>query len=162
VAFVLSSLPADAAVATLGAEYLLPLHAWRVLFLLCGAAVVIAIGYIWLRMPKSEMWHAQCAGRPVLADLLSPNLLHITLLGSSTLALERFPTYIRATGLGFCFNIGRGISALAPLALSWASPVFGFTLGIVLCGCLLLLSAAVVGLLPKEPGKQGTQLINTR
>ncbi|MGN5478581.1 MFS transporter [Cupriavidus basilensis] len=95
-AFVLSSFSAGATVAALAAAYLLPAHGWRVLFFLCGAAVVIAIGYVWLRVPESEVWLAQrfsgqspraSAGRVSLAALFAPGLLRITLLGTATSAL---------------------------------------------------------------------------
>ena len=39
---------------------------------------------------------------------------------------ELFPTQLRATGAGFCFNVGRGISAFAPLLLGSMSATFGF------------------------------------
>lgn len=267
-AFVLSSFSAGATVAALAAAYLLPAHGWRVLFFLCGAAVVIAIGYVWLRVPESEVWRAQrssgqsartSAGRASLAALFAPRLLRITLLGTATSALalsaywgastwlptflvkergldvttmasfvavlnvgmflgynvfglladrigkqraviaslvgsgltlpayafatdhatllvlgpvfaffmafaglvgsyfaELFPTHIRATGAGFCFNVGRGVSAFAPLALGWAATAFGFAPGIALCGGLFLLSAIVVALLPREIAEQDT------
>ncbi|XYI35799.1 MFS transporter [Cupriavidus oxalaticus] len=265
-AFVLSSFSAGAAVAALAAAWVLPLYGWRMLFLICGAAVVIAIVYVWLRVPESEVWRAQRsgtlsaktgAGSARLADLFAPGTLRTTLLGTATSALalsaywgastwlptflvrergldvatmasfvavlnvgmflgynafgvladrigkqraviaslvgsgltlpiytfvtdhvtllvlgpvfaffmafaglvgsyfaELFPTRIRATGAGFCFNVGRGISAFSPLALGWAATAFGFAPGIALCGALFLLSAAVVALLPRAASEQ--------
>ena len=66
---------------------------------------------------------------------------------------ELFPTELRATGAGFCFNIGRGVSALAPLLLGYLATSIGFAGGFVVCGVLFLLSAAVVTLLPKTQSK---------
>ncbi|MDQ0142080.1 MFS transporter [Cupriavidus necator] len=264
-AFVLSSFSAGAAVAALAAAWLLPTHGWRALFLICGAAAVIAIAYVWLCVPESEVWRQQRCGTPTsraraggasLAELFAPGLLRITLLGTAASALalsaywgastwlptflvkergldvatmarfvavlnvgmflgynvfgvladrigkqraviaslvgsgltlpvytlvtdhatllvlgplfaffmafaglvgayfaELFPTRIRATGAGFCFNVGRGISAFAPLALGSAAGASGFAPGIALCGALFLLSAAVVALLPRAAGQ---------
>ncbi|WP_454740281.1 hypothetical protein [Cupriavidus necator] len=67
---------------------------------------------------------------------------------------ELFPTCIRAKGAGFCFNVGRGMSAFSPLALGSAATAYGFATGIALCGGLLLLSAAVVALLPRAANVQ--------
>ncbi len=245
----------------MAAAWLLPTHGWRMLFLICGAAVVIAIVYVWLRVPESEVWRQQRSGAPSLrasagggrlAELFAPGMLRVTLLGTATSALalsaywgastwlptflvrergldvatmarflavlnlgmflgynvfgmladrigkqraviaslvgsgltlpvyavvsdhatllvlgplfaffmafaglvgsyfaELFPTRIRATGAGFCFNVGRGISAFAPLALGSAATSYGFAPGIALCGGLFLLSAIVVALLPR-------------
>ncbi|VVM88514.1 Putative metabolite transport protein YjhB [Pseudomonas fluorescens] len=63
---------------------------------------------------------------------------------------EMFPTHLRATGTGFCFNVGRGISAFAPLALGSAATVLGFATSIALCGALFLLAAGVIALLPTD------------
>ncbi|MFM0116926.1 MFS transporter [Paraburkholderia nemoris] len=63
---------------------------------------------------------------------------------------EIFPTYIRATGAGFPFNVGRGISAVAPLLLGMVAKTFGFGISISLCGMLYVLAAIVVQLLPRN------------
>ena len=60
---------------------------------------------------------------------------------------ELFPTQLRATGAGFCFNVGRGISAFAPLLLGSMSATFGFGPSIA-CGGVFVIAAAVVLLLP--------------
>ncbi|AJG19394.1 MFS transporter [Cupriavidus basilensis] len=265
-AFVLSSFSVGATVAALAAAWLLPAYGWRMLFLVCGAAVGIAIVYVWLCVPESAVWRQQRArgaagearaGSGSLAELFAPGMLRITLLGTTTSALalsaywgastwlptflvrergldvatmasfvavlnvgmflgynvfgvladrigkqraviaslvgsglmlpvytavtdhtallalgpvfaffmafaglvgsyfsELFPTHIRATGAGFCFNVGRGISAFAPLALGSAATAFGFAPSIALCGGLFLLSAGVVTLLPRAVAGQ--------
>ncbi len=262
--FVLSAFSVGAALAAAAAAYFLPVHGWRVLFFVCGAAVSIAIVYVWLRVPESQAWLEQRQQRrshgagaaarvPGLAALFAPDLLRVTVLGTlaSALALaaywgastwlptflvkergldmgtmarfmallnigmfvgynafgliadrigkqravivslvgtglalplyiqatdrtvllwlgpafaffmafaglmgsyfaELFPTHLRATGSGFCFNVGRGISAFAPLALGSLSASLGFAMGIALCGGLFLVAAAVVALLPRD------------
>ena len=55
--FVLSSFSIGAAIAA-AAAYLLPAHGWRALFFVCGAAVVIAMVYVWRYVPESETWLA--------------------------------------------------------------------------------------------------------
>lgn len=266
--FVLSSFSVGAALAAAAAAYVLPAHGWRVLFFVCGAAVVIALAYVWLRVPESQAWLEQRRQRggqgpataavpgavaPGLAALFAPDLLRVTVLGTLTSALalaaywgastwlptflvkergldvgtmarfmallnvgmfvgynafgliadrigkqravilslvgtglalplyiqatdrtvllwlgpafaffmafaglmgsyfaELFPTQLRATGTGFCFNVGRGISAFAPLALGSLSASLGFAMGIALCGGLFLVAAVVVALLPRD------------
>ncbi|MDR0201954.1 MAG: MFS transporter [Delftia acidovorans] len=276
--FVLSSFSVGAALAAAAAAYVLPAHGWRVLFFVCGAAVVIALAYFWLRVPESQAWLEQRRQRgghgpataggsgaaapgavvpgavaPGLAALFAPDLLRVTVLGTLTSALalaaywgastwlptflvkergldvgtmarfmallnvgmfvgynafgliadrigkqravilslvgtglalplyiqatdhtvllwlgpafaffmafaglmgsyfaELFPTQLRATGTGFCFNVGRGISAFAPLALGSLSASLGFAMGIALCGGLFLVAAVVVALLPRD------------
>ncbi|QDQ95371.1 MFS transporter [Rhodococcus sp. WB9] len=71
---------------------------------------------------------------------------------------ELFPAHIRATGAGFCFNVGRGISALAPLILGSLAATVGFSSGFVVCGCFFLVAAVLMMALPstdtREPSRQ--------
>ena len=267
--FVLSSFSIGAAIASAAAAYLLPTHGWRVLFFVCGAAVIVAMVYVWLRVPESAAWlmqrEQQKAGtdpgtsagtapatKVGIGQLFSPELLRVTILGTlaSAIALaaywgastwlptflvkergldigtmarflallnigmfvgynvfglladrigkqkalilslvctgvglplyvqatdhtvllilgpmfaffmgfaglmgsyfaELFPTRVRATGTGFCFNVGRGFSAFAPLVLGSLSSAFGFATSIAACGGLFLMAALVVMMLPR-------------
>jgi hypothetical protein len=63
---------------------------------------------------------------------------------------ELFPTHLRPSGAGFCYNVGRGLSAFAPLALGSVAVAFGlsFSISTALCGVLFLLAAVVIFLLP--------------
>ncbi|RON51968.1 MFS transporter [Pseudomonas frederiksbergensis] len=63
---------------------------------------------------------------------------------------ELYPTHLRASGAGFCFNVGRGISAFAPLLLGSVAVSVGFSISIGFCGALFLLAAAVISLLPQD------------
>lgn len=62
---------------------------------------------------------------------------------------ELFPTRVRSTGAGFCFNVGRGISAFAPFALAGISTTVGFSGGLIVCAVFFALAAMTALLLPK-------------
>ncbi|BCW39220.1 putative metabolite transport protein [Arthrobacter sp. StoSoilB3] len=61
---------------------------------------------------------------------------------------ELYPTRIRTTGAGFCFNIGRGVAAFAPLAMGGIAASWGFSTGLILSGAVFLAGAALMLLLP--------------
>lgn len=61
-----------------------------------------------------------------------------------------YPTRIRATGSGVCFNVGRGVSAFAPLMFGALAGVASLAAGLVVAGVLFLCGAAVTLLLPRE------------
>jgi MFS family permease len=61
---------------------------------------------------------------------------------------ELFPTRVRATGAGFCFNVGRGIAAFAPLTLGALATAAGLGTGLVVCAGIILCSAFLMTLLP--------------
>ncbi|WP_063012712.1 MFS transporter [Nocardia kruczakiae] len=62
---------------------------------------------------------------------------------------ELFPTRARATGAGFCFNVGRGVSALAPFILAGLATGIGFRGGLIVCAGFFALAALVALLLPR-------------
>jgi MFS family permease len=64
---------------------------------------------------------------------------------------ELFPTRVRATGAGFCFNVGRGVSALAPLALGALATGAGLGTGLLVCAGIILCAAVVMTFLPNLP-----------
>jgi len=61
---------------------------------------------------------------------------------------ELFPTRVRATGAGFCFNVGRGVSALAPLTLGALATGAGLGTGLLVCAGIMLCAAVVMAFLP--------------
>jgi MFS family permease len=61
---------------------------------------------------------------------------------------ELFPTRVRATGAGFCFNVGRGVSALAPLTLGALATGAGLGTGLLVCAGIILCAAFVMTFLP--------------
>lgn len=64
---------------------------------------------------------------------------------------ELFSTRIRATGAGFTFNIGRGISAFAPLILGGVAAAASLSIGLALSGAVFLLGGLFLFFLPKAP-----------
>ncbi len=65
---------------------------------------------------------------------------------------ELFPTRVRTLGSGFCFNIGRGVSAFAPLALGYVAQQYGLMVGILICAIFFGLAAITMVFLP-DTGK---------
>lgn len=61
---------------------------------------------------------------------------------------ELYPTRVRATGAGFCFNVGRGVSAFAPVLFGGLAQLVGLQLALGLCGALFLLAAIVTLFMP--------------
>ena len=64
---------------------------------------------------------------------------------------ELFPTRLRATGAGFCFNVGRAVAASVLFFSGWlkAQPDMDLRLAITLLGLLFLLGLVVVRFLPE-------------
>jgi MFS family permease len=61
---------------------------------------------------------------------------------------ELYPTRVRATGAGFCFNVGRGVSAFAPVLFGGVAQMIGIQLALGVCGVLFLLAGIVMLFLP--------------
>ena len=61
---------------------------------------------------------------------------------------ELFPTRVRTLGAGFCFNIGRGLSAFAPFAMGFIAQSYGLITGIMICAGFFLLAGLVMFTLP--------------
>lgn len=64
---------------------------------------------------------------------------------------ELFPTGIRATGAGFTFNVGRGVSAFAPMILGGVAAATSFAAGLVVAGAVFLVGGVLMLFLPKAP-----------
>lgn len=61
---------------------------------------------------------------------------------------ELFPTRVRTTGAGFCFNVGRGVSAFAPLTLGALAITAGFGTGLLVCAAFIACAAVAMTFLP--------------
>ncbi len=74
--------------------------------------------------------------------------------GFGAIASELFPTEIRATAMGLTYNIGRGISALAPFAVGTLAIRFGLGHSFVILGVAFFVAALLTLALPETRGKQ--------
>lgn len=64
---------------------------------------------------------------------------------------ELFPLSIRATAQGFSYNIGRGISALAPLIVGHVADLYGFTHAFYVVAAAYFITAICVTMFPSKP-----------
>ena len=64
---------------------------------------------------------------------------------------ELFPTHLRATGTGFCFNVGRILAASMLVLSGWLKslPHMDLRLAVTLLGCFFLLGLLVIYFLPE-------------
>ncbi len=68
---------------------------------------------------------------------------------------ELFPTHLRATGAGFCFNTGRILAAPVLIWLSaWMKSTMDLRLAVTWLGCLFLLGLIVLLFLPETKGQE--------
>lgn len=270
-AFVLSSFPAGAGIASFLAAIILPYYGWRVLFL-TGAGAILAALYIYLFVPESEVWKQQKAKRleeggsrstVSISEIFSKGLLKNTLFGTAaasfalmaywgsttwlptflvkergldmtTMAMfmvilnvgmfvgynifgyladkigrkkalilsfigttitlpiyvfttnttallwlgpvyaffisfaglfgsyfaELYPTRVRTIGAGFCFNVGRGLSALAPFLLGHIAAKYSLATGISLCAGFFFLAAVTMMFLPETQAPKKSFAVN--
>jgi MFS family permease len=74
-----------------------------------------------------------------------------------------FPTLLRTTGAGFCYNIGRTAAALASLIFGWWAPVGDFRVALLASSVLALGAALASWWLPEceiEAGRAETEAAN--
>ena len=67
---------------------------------------------------------------------------------------ELFPTRIRASAQGFCYNAGRFVSAAAPFAIGAAAKTYGLGLLIAFDALFFLLGGMLIWLLPETKGTE--------
>jgi hypothetical protein len=86
--------------------------AFVVAYLIGLAATVMTFG--WLRQPSDVLWMI-----PVLG------FCNLSVFGGFSIYFpELYPTRLRSTGVGFCYNVGRIIAALGPFTLGGLTVVF--------------------------------------
>jgi MFS family permease len=66
-----------------------------------------------------------------------------------TMLAELYPTALRGTGQGFVYNIGRGISSLAPFTVGFFADRYGIGAALALNSAFFLLGAALIFTLPE-------------
>jgi MFS family permease len=76
--------------------------------------------------------------------------------GYAAITSELFPGEIRATAMGLSYNIGRGLSAIAPFAVGAIATRYGFGLAFFLLAGAFLVAAFLALLLPETRGRQLT------
>ena len=64
-----------------------------------------------------------------------------------------FPTLLRTTGAGFCYNIGRLAAAFASVVFGWLAPVNDFRLALLAASVLGLIAAVGSWWLPADPAE---------
>jgi MFS family permease len=74
--------------------------------------------------------------------------------GFSAIASELFPTEIRATAMGFTYNLGRGLSAAAPAVIGLLATRFGFGAAFMVLAAAFLAAALLALGLPETRGRR--------
>lgn len=74
--------------------------------------------------------------------------------GFSAITSELFPTQIRATAMGLSYNVGRGISAVAPFAVGTLAIRIGLGHAFFMLGGAFLIAALLTLALPETKGKR--------
>jgi MFS family permease len=74
--------------------------------------------------------------------------------GNAAIASELFPTQIRATAMGISYNTGRGLSALAPIAIGTLAERVGLGPTFLMQGAAFLAAALLAFALPETKGKE--------
>ncbi|MGH9677665.1 MAG: MFS transporter, partial [Candidatus Acidiferrum sp.] len=74
--------------------------------------------------------------------------------GFSAITSELFPTEIRATAMGLSYNVGRGISAIAPFAVGALAVRIGLGHSFFMLGVAFFIAALLTLALPETKGKQ--------
>ncbi len=73
--------------------------------------------------------------------------------GFGAIFSEIFPTRARGTAQGFCYNVGRGVSAIAPPMIGYIVSIHGFAIGLATVSVFAIAAAIVVMTLPETKGK---------
>lgn len=62
---------------------------------------------------------------------------------------EVYPIHIRATGAGFCFNIGRTVASFSPIVTAAIAVGYGFSVVLEFCAGVFVLAAVAMSFLPR-------------
>ena len=73
--------------------------------------------------------------------------------GFGSIFSEIFPTRVRGTAQGFCYNVGRGVSAVAPPLIGFLVGKYGFSTGLTTVSIFAIAAAIVVLTFPETKGK---------
>lgn len=79
----------------------------------------------------------------------------LTLFGGYAIYFpELFPTKLRATGTGFCYNVARYVSAFAPLLFGKLSGLYGPQKAALFVSVIFILGLLVIPMAPETKGKK--------
>jgi MFS family permease len=117
-------------------------------FLLAMAATLMTFG--WLREPSHIFWMI-----PILG------FCNLSIFGGYSIYLpELYPTRLRSTGVGFCYNVGRIVAALGPFTLVYLNSAFAdagyrspFRLAAMTLSSIYLIGILAVAFAPETKGK---------
>jgi MFS family permease len=117
-------------------------------FLLAMAATIMTFG--WLREPSHVFWMI-----PILG------FCNLSIFGGYSIYLpELYPTRLRSTGVGFCYNVGRIVAALGPFTLVYLNSAFAnagyqspFRLAAMALSSIYLAGVLAVAFAPETKGK---------
>jgi MFS family permease len=74
--------------------------------------------------------------------------------GFGTITAEIFPTEVRASAQGFTYNLGRGLSAIAPFTIGALAKSYGLSIAFTLTSGFFLLAGLIAFGLPETRGKR--------
>src|SRR5262249_18137771 len=74
--------------------------------------------------------------------------------GLGALVAELYPTTVRATAAGFCYNFGRIASAAAPYTVGKAAETSGFGVAFAIAGAAFLLAAVAWIWIPENKNRE--------
>ncbi len=102
-------------------------------------------------------FYAQAHRNPALLLALGPLIGffghgYFSVFGA--LLAELFPSALRGTAQGLCYNFGRAISAAAPIVIGAAADSHGFAAALAITSGLFAAAAFLVRLLPETKGEQ--------
>ncbi len=132
--------------------------AWTIVMQVGTFMGYISFGSIAERFGQKQTYIAYllvaAAAVPVFASVASPWLLLVAgpvvgffgtgyFSGFSVIASELFPTHLRATAMGFVYNIGRVASAAAPYLIGLLSERHGLGAGLMVTSVAFVLAAAI-------------------
>jgi MFS family permease len=118
---------------TLAAAYFSRRAAFLSAFVLC--LVVVSYVFYSLKTATDVYWMLPLMGFATLS----------VFAGYSIYFPEIFPTRLRGTGVGFCYNTVRYLAAPFPFLLGWLGGLFAFrTVAVMMCGIYLLGMVALV------------------
>ncbi len=69
---------------------------------------------------------------------------------------ELFPSTIRGTAQGLCYNIGRALSAAAPASIGWLADRHGIGAALSLTAAFFAVAGALILFLPETQGSELT------